>query len=206
MAGIGRREVLRVLGGAGVAWPVGERAQQPDRRMPRIGVIEPLAASDPEGQTRVQALRQGLHEVGWMVGNNVQINYRWAPGETVRARRRGVGEPETGLNRGRQYACDDGFASRNAHNSNSIRASRRSIGPGFVSSFARPGGNTTGITNFEFTMLLTLTVSSAARNRRSFPSKRPTSSSWSSISKLPRRLASTCPCGFSNSPTRSKNE
>jgi putative tryptophan/tyrosine transport system substrate-binding protein len=72
---IRRREFITLLGGA-AAWPLAARAQQPERRR-RIGVLMNLAADDPEGQARIGAFLQGLQELGWAIGRNVQIDYRW---------------------------------------------------------------------------------------------------------------------------------
>jgi len=62
---IGRRELLAALGGAAAAWPVGARAQQPER-MRRIGVLTAFAEDDPEIRTRLAAFRQGLEKRGCM--------------------------------------------------------------------------------------------------------------------------------------------
>src|SRR5262245_24776375 len=80
-----RREFLGVLGGAGAAWPLAARAQQ-GGAMRRIGVLMILAADDPEGQGRLTAFAQGLQELGWSVGRNVQIDYRWGAGDADRTR------------------------------------------------------------------------------------------------------------------------
>ena len=61
-----RREFIRLLGGAAVAWPITARAQQPER-MRRIGLLM-VSADDREGQARVRALKQGLQELGWADG------------------------------------------------------------------------------------------------------------------------------------------
>src|SRR5215468_5964061 len=76
-----RREFIAGLGGA-AAWPLVARAQQP-QRMRWIGVLMNLAADDPESAARIAALAQGLAELGWSIGRNVQIEYRW-----------GIGDPE----------------------------------------------------------------------------------------------------------------
>ena len=73
---IGRRELLVALGGAVAAWPLAAHAQQTER-LRRIGVLMHLAADDPEGQRRVAAFLQGLQEVGWEIGRNVDIDVRW---------------------------------------------------------------------------------------------------------------------------------
>jgi len=73
---IGRRELLVALGGAVAAWPLAAHAQQTER-LRRIGVLMHLGADDPEGQRRVAAFLQGLQEVGWEIGRNVDIDVRW---------------------------------------------------------------------------------------------------------------------------------
>jgi len=78
-----RRQFITLLGGATVAWPLAARAQQADR-VRRIGVLIPQAADDPESQDRIAAFSQGLHESGWIVGRNVQFEYRWGAGDADR--------------------------------------------------------------------------------------------------------------------------
>jgi putative ABC transport system substrate-binding protein len=73
-----RREFITLLGGT-AAWPLTARAQQRER-MRRIGVLMNLVADDPESPVRVAAFAQGLQELGWTVGRNVQIDTRWAGG------------------------------------------------------------------------------------------------------------------------------
>ena len=82
-----RRTFIVGLGSA-AAWPVVARAQQPDR-MRRIGVLMSLASDDAEGQARNAALLQGLGGLGWLVGRNVWIEYRWAAGNSELYRRYG---------------------------------------------------------------------------------------------------------------------
>src|SRR5262245_45973998 len=81
-----RRKFLATLGGAAAAWPLAARAQQGER-MRRIGVLMNMAADDPEAPGRVAALAQGLGELGWTVGRNVMIDYRWGAGDTERIRK-----------------------------------------------------------------------------------------------------------------------
>ena len=77
-----RREFITVLGSAVVAWPLAAHAQQPER-MRRIGLLLGMAENDPEAQARVTAFRQGLQELGWVEGRNIQIDYRFAAGEAT---------------------------------------------------------------------------------------------------------------------------
>jgi putative ABC transport system substrate-binding protein len=67
-----RREFITLLGGAAVAWPLAARAQQ-RKPMRRVGVLMPFAANDPQVQTRNAAFLQGLQQLGWTVGDNIQI-------------------------------------------------------------------------------------------------------------------------------------
>jgi hypothetical protein len=73
-----RREFITLIGGTAAAWPLAARAQQ-GARVRRIGVFMPGVADDPEGQARIGAFLQGLGELGWIVGRNVRIDYRWGP-------------------------------------------------------------------------------------------------------------------------------
>ena len=70
-----RREFITLLGGA-AAWPLAARAQQPDR-VRRVGVLQAINESDPEGQLRKVPFIRGLKEFGWTEGANVMVDYRW---------------------------------------------------------------------------------------------------------------------------------
>src|SRR6516162_379832 len=74
-----RREFIAGLGSA-VTWPVLARAQQ-GGRVRRIGVFTNLAEDDPESLLRIAAFAQGLAELGWIIGRNMQIDYRWGEGD-----------------------------------------------------------------------------------------------------------------------------
>src|SRR5260221_14533867 len=70
-----RREFIRLLGGAAAA-AVAARAQEADR-VRRIGCLYSFAENDPERQVRVQVFEQALQRLGWIVGRNLLIDYRW---------------------------------------------------------------------------------------------------------------------------------
>jgi ABC-type uncharacterized transport system substrate-binding protein len=74
---IRRREFIFTLGGAAAVWPLAARAQQA-RRLRRVAVMAGSAEGDIEVRARVAALRQGLEELGWMEGRNINIHHRWA--------------------------------------------------------------------------------------------------------------------------------
>ena len=147
-----RREFISLLGGA-AAWPLAARAQQPDR-VRRIGVLMPGAADDPDYQTRNAAFLQGLGELGWTVGRNVRIEYRWGAGD---------------LDRFRRYAAelvalspDVVLAAAGSIVGAFQQASRTvpvvfvttidPVGGGWVESLSRPGTNATGFASYEFSM------------------------------------------------------
>jgi len=71
-----RRDFIALIGSAAAAWPLAARAQQGELKR-RIGVLNPIAADDRESPLRVAAFQQGLQQLGWAVGRNVRIDYRW---------------------------------------------------------------------------------------------------------------------------------
>jgi putative ABC transport system substrate-binding protein len=80
-----RREFITLLGGA-AAWPLGARAQQGER-VRRIGVLTNIAESDPEARARIAAFKQGLQELGWTEGRNLQIETRLTLGNAELTRK-----------------------------------------------------------------------------------------------------------------------
>jgi putative tryptophan/tyrosine transport system substrate-binding protein len=146
-----RREVIALLGGAAAAWPLAARAQQGER-MRRVGVLSSLTADDPEGQARLAAFLQGLQQLGWSDGRNVRIDTRWAAGEADHIDRY-AGElaalaPDIILAVG---AATVGPLQRAARTTPIVFVQVTDpVGAGYVASLARPGGNATGFTMFEF--------------------------------------------------------
>src|SRR5437763_16636420 len=74
-----RREFITLLGGSAAAWPVAARAQQGER-VRRIGVLTNLPSDDAEAQLRNAAFLQSLQALGWTVGRNLRIDFRWGTG------------------------------------------------------------------------------------------------------------------------------
>jgi ABC-type uncharacterized transport system substrate-binding protein len=148
---IGRRELLAALGGAAAAWPLAARAQQGER-MRRIGVLMNLAAEDPESSTRVAAFAQGLGELGWNVGRNVRIDYRWGAGDVGSVRRYAAElaelKPDVILTAGAAVVASLLQTTRTVPIVFVYVADP--VGAGFVESLAHPGGNATGFTPFEY--------------------------------------------------------
>jgi putative ABC transport system substrate-binding protein len=146
-----RREFITLLGGVTAAWPLAARAQQGER-MRRIGSLMGQAADDPVAQIRNAAFLQGLQELGWTVGRNTQIEYRWAAGDA---------------NRMRRYAAElvalapDVILASGGFGMGPLQQATRTVpivfvnvtdpvGAGFVDSLARPGGNATGFLLVEY--------------------------------------------------------
>ena len=153
MPALRRREFITLLGGAAAAWPLAARAQQREQ-MRRIGVLMNLTADDAEGQGRLAAFMQGLQEAGWSVGRNVRVDLRW-----------GGGDPELYRSHAAELVAlaPDVFLAAGAIVTRALQRATRTIpivfanavdpvGMGFVASLARPGGNATGFTIFEFSM------------------------------------------------------
>ena len=145
-----RREFISLLGGAAASLPLAARAQQ--ERMRRIGVLMSVAADGPQGQARVAAFVNGLQQLGWTDGRNVRIDQRWGAGDAERTRQYGA-EP---------VALDpDVILASGDHSVVALQRATRTVpivfvlvsdpvGTGYVETLARPGGNTTGFTLFEY--------------------------------------------------------
>jgi len=145
-----RREFITLIGGAAAAWPLPAKAQRAESGR-RIGVLMSLAADDPEAQARLTAFAQGLQELGWSVGRNLRIDYRWGGGDS---------------NRYRSSAAEllalapDIVVAGGSGAMGPLQATHSvpivfvqvgdPVGAGFVESLARPGGNATGFTSFEY--------------------------------------------------------
>jgi putative tryptophan/tyrosine transport system substrate-binding protein len=146
-----RRDFIALLGGATVTWPLALQAQ-PAERVRRVGVLIPLAIDDPEAKARIAAFQQGLEQLGWIDGRNVQIDIRWAGGDMESIRKHAAElvalSPDVILAAG-------GAAMTPLHQATRtvpivFTQTPDPVGAGFVASLARPGGNATGFTLFEF--------------------------------------------------------
>jgi ABC-type uncharacterized transport system substrate-binding protein len=150
--GMRRREFISLIGGVAISLPIAARAQS-ELRMRRIGVLMPFTATDPEEQERNAVFEQSLQELGWTVGRDLQIDYRSCGGDATAARRYAA-ELVT-------RAPDVIMTAGSLTIGPALQATRTipivftnvadPVGAGFVRSLARPGGNATGFTNFEYT-------------------------------------------------------
>jgi putative ABC transport system substrate-binding protein len=144
-----RRDFILALGGAAAAWPLTARAQGGQVR--RIGMLIGYAENDLETQARLAAFRQELEHLGWTEGRNVRIDCRFAPAGPDQAQR---------LAKELVASRPDILVGNSTPATAALLHETRTIpivfvgvsdplGSGFVASIARPGGNTTGFTNFE---------------------------------------------------------
>ena len=149
---IARRKFIAALSGTAFAWPLAARAQ--GERMRRIGVLMTAAEDDPDARSGVAVFRQGLHELGWSEGRNLQIDYRWGGGDVGRIK---VFAKEL------IDLSPDVIVGHTTPSVVALRQETRSIpivfltvtdpvGQGFIASLAHPGGNITGFQVFEFSL------------------------------------------------------
>jgi putative tryptophan/tyrosine transport system substrate-binding protein len=148
-----RREFIKIIAGPALAWPLAAHAQQGER-VRRIGVLTARTATDPEATEDIGAFAQGLAELGWTIGRNVRIEYRYS-----------AGNPELF----RKYASElvalapDVILASGTPSVAALQQSSRSlpivftavtdpVGAGFVDSVAQPGGNTTGFMLSEYSL------------------------------------------------------
>jgi putative tryptophan/tyrosine transport system substrate-binding protein len=148
---IGRRQFVSLLGGA-VACPLAARAQQPGERMRHIGVLLSTHEGDPRRRAQLAAFAQRLMELGWVDSHNVRLDIRWTEGS---------------IDAARKYAAElialapDVIITDTSFNVAAVQQATGTVpivfggvidpvGGGLVNSLARPGGNTTGFTAFEY--------------------------------------------------------
>jgi putative ABC transport system substrate-binding protein len=146
-----RRAFITLLGGAAAAWPLAARAQQQER-MRRIGVLMSVAAEGPEGQARLAAYTNRLQQLGWTDGRNVRIDTRWGAGDAEGIRRYAAElvalGPDVILASGDIVGVALQQTTRGVPIVFTMIADP--VGAGLVEGLARPGGNTTGFTLYEY--------------------------------------------------------
>jgi putative tryptophan/tyrosine transport system substrate-binding protein len=147
-----RRDFIAMLVGT-AAWPQGVRAETPER-VRRVGMLLTLGSDDSEAQTRIDLFVQSLQQLGWVAGRNVKFEIR---------------QVGTDVDRANAYAAElvalapDVILAIGSAMAGTAQQATRTIpivfvnapdpvGAGFVQSMARPGGNITGFSNFEYGM------------------------------------------------------
>src|SRR5215472_17171283 len=154
MLDLKRRQLISLLGGAAVAWPIAARAKQPEQ-MRRIVFLHGLAEDDPEVQTRIAAFRQGVEALGWRENHNIQIDNRFSGGDPDQIQ---VHAAQT------VASAPDLIVASSTPVLAALKQVTRTIpivlcivndpvGQGLVASLARPGGNITGFTYIDFPLI-----------------------------------------------------
>jgi len=145
-----RREFITLIGGAAAAWPLAARSQQSER-LRRLGVLIGVA-DDAQGQARLAAFRKGMQDLGWSEGRNIRFDIRFSEGDSGRAR----------ANAAELLAlAPDAILANTAPVVSALQQQTRTIpivfvqvldpvSSGFVESLARPGGNITGFSSYDF--------------------------------------------------------
>jgi putative tryptophan/tyrosine transport system substrate-binding protein len=146
-----RREFITVLAALSSSfWPLVARAQQP-QQMRRIGVFMATAADDPDAQVRIAGLLQGLQELGWTVGRNLRIDWRWATADRERYQALAAEllalKPDVVLTTG---ATVRPLQQATRTVPIVFAGLADPVGGGYVASLARPGGNITGFASAEY--------------------------------------------------------
>jgi putative tryptophan/tyrosine transport system substrate-binding protein len=144
-----RREFVTGIAGVAATWPLAARAQQPTRR---VGLL--MSQNDPDGQVRARAFVDALQQLGWTDGRNVRLDIRWAEGKPA--------DSDKYAAEFVSLAPDVIFASASMNLAALQRVTHSvpivfanvidPVGAGFVASLARPGGNTTGFSAFEYSL------------------------------------------------------
>jgi putative ABC transport system substrate-binding protein len=148
-----RREFIALLSGAAIAWPLAARAQSNDRGR-RIGVLMSGAAGEPLGSSQATAFEQVLRTLGWRIGQNLQIEYRWPNHDPERV--------TAGATELVALAPDLIVANTTASLAALLAVTRAipivfvsvsdPVAQGFVANLAHPGGNATGFSQYEFSI------------------------------------------------------
>jgi putative ABC transport system substrate-binding protein len=147
-----RRKFLTLLGGAAAGWPLAASAQQ---SMRRVAVLLASREADVENQARLQALLRGLQQLGWSDGVNLRIDIRWAGGSSKRTQE--IVAEFVALMPDVIVISGSVATAAMKHVTSAIPVVFVLVNEpdtqGFVASLARPGGNITGFTNMDFSVI-----------------------------------------------------
>jgi putative tryptophan/tyrosine transport system substrate-binding protein len=145
-----RRRAFITLVGSVAAWPLTGRAQPADR-MRRVGLLIGTSEDEPQMKPRLAAFRQELQRLGWSEGRNVRFDYRFASGSAERAQL--FAKELVALQPDVIFAGTTAVTAATQRETRTIPivfgAVSDPIGSGFISSLAKPGGNLTGLRQYE---------------------------------------------------------
>ena len=146
-----RRDLMRLVSLIALVWPI-QTLAQPSAGTRHVGVLMYLAENDPQSKIYLDAFVQTLQTLGWTVGRNLRIDDRWTGGDAERLRKYAAElvalAPDVILAAGGSHV---GPLQRATHTIPIVFVEvSDAVGGGFVKSLAKPGGNATGFTNFEF--------------------------------------------------------
>ena len=148
-----RRDFIKIVSASATAWPLAALAQQSDR-VARIGLLTAYAANDTLSQPWIATFVRGLSELGWSVGRNLQIDYRWGSANVERIKQ--FAKELVSLKPDVILAGSTPVTAALQRETVGIPivfvVVSDPVGDGFVASLARPGGNITGFINFEHSM------------------------------------------------------
>jgi putative ABC transport system substrate-binding protein len=147
-----RRDVITLLAGGALAWPLAARTQPPGQ-LRRVGMLLGIS-DDDEGRLRVTAFRQRLRELGWVEGRNVAFDIRWTDGDPERRRASADALARSQLDVIVASSTPAVLALHSTRCTTPVIFAVVSdpVGDGLVADPARPDGNYTGFTNFELSM------------------------------------------------------
>jgi len=148
-----RRDFIKAIAGSALVCPHLAQAQQKER-MRRIVALMPFTATDTQAQARNAAFLQGLQQLGWTVGRNIQIDYRWSEGNVDNTRK--YASELVALAPDLIFAAGSAAAGPLLQVTQSVpvvfAAVGDPVGSGFVNSLSRPGGNATGFMTYEYSI------------------------------------------------------
>ena len=146
------RDLMKLVSLIALLWPIETLAQSPAGTR-RIGVLTYLEGNDPQSKIYLDAFVQTLQKLGWTVGRNLRIDYRWSGGDAERARKYAdelvALAPDVILASGARMSLSPLQRATQTIPIVFVEVSD-AVAAGFVKSLAKPGGNATGFTHFEF--------------------------------------------------------
>ncbi|MGB8632398.1 MAG: ABC transporter substrate binding protein, partial [Xanthobacteraceae bacterium] len=142
-----RRDFIRVIAGSTAVWPLTARAQQPTSTIRRVGILLPGGAGTAEARSLLEELYRGLKEYGWVDGQNITFEYRFADGKEDVLPKIAAELVQLRLDAIVAEGTPAIQAAKNATRTVPIvmALSNDPVASGFVASLNRPGGNITGL-------------------------------------------------------------